>query len=93
MSQNEYIIKSCFGNVTEKEMFCGEMIISIIVYGGMNAYYENQYLTEYYKTLGKKHVLNMYETLENYILNNYTINKNTYIDNENVSYNSITRRK
>lgn len=72
----------------EKEIWCIEMINSILIYDGKNNIMKNQYLQKHIKELGYKVVENLVnEQIKD--VEKAKIIRNAHVDYEGLSYNSI----
>ena len=69
-----------------EERFCYEMVNSCLTYGYS---LDCKYITEYYKTLGKKRVEEICEEQKEYFKNHVIIKRNSFTDDEGLSYSSI----
>lgn len=76
----------CFTPRNDEEERCAGMCESIIAY---DEGIDDPYLDKYRKSLGKKRVSEIFGTIKNFVDNKCVIRKNTYTDNEGVSYNGI----
>lgn len=72
----------------DKELWCIEMINSILVYDGKNNIMKNQYLQKYIKELGYKVVENLVnEQIKD--VEKAKVLRNVHVDCDGLSYNSI----
>ena len=69
---------------------CRSMIMSCLVYGYGRDYFMKRHAQKYVAELGEKRVEEIWEDQENYFNNHCKVNYNVHIDNEGVSYNSVT---
>lgn len=72
----------------ESEMSCINMIMSCLTYG--YNFMNSEYKEDYIKELGYIKVKALYDIQESYVMNECSISRSVYIDNEGCSYNSIS---
>lgn len=85
-----------FKDLTDKEKSCCSMIESILAYDKWweySSHLDNEYLDSYRESLGEDRVKELFETLSDYISNNYDLIINTYTDSEGCIYNGFEKKE
>ena len=68
------IYPECFTPNNKDEAWCASMCESMICYGnGLGSCSDRRYLTEYNETLGRERVVEIYNTIKEYINRHYDI--------------------